>query len=89
MRCLAWTVALLTISAMTTTSLLAAEIDIPPRPASKNFSMQQGPPNCNRWTDECVNCVRGAGGEPPACSNIGIACQPKAIRCLTPEAPAR
>ena len=38
--------------------------------------MQQGPPNCSRWTDDCVNCSRGAAGA-PICSNIGFACQPK------------
>ena len=62
----------------------AAELAIPPRHAPKvqgDFSMQAGPPNCSRWTDECVSCSRGAAGEAPVCSNIGIACQPKAIRC--------
>jgi hypothetical protein len=28
--------------------------------------------------------MRGAAGEAPVCSNIGFACQPKAIRCLSP-----
>ena len=63
----------------------AAELAIPPRKAPKdagNLSMQSGPPNCSRWTDDCVNCTRGAKDEPATCSNIGIACQPKAIRCL-------
>ena len=35
-----------------------------------------------RWTDECVNCTRGSDGKGPTCSNIGFACQPKAIRCI-------
>jgi hypothetical protein len=63
----------------------AAELAIPPRKAPKdtgNFSLQSGPPNCGRWTDGCVNCTRGAKDEPTTCSNIGFACQPKAIRCL-------
>ena len=68
----------------------AAELAIPPRIApkaiskeiSKDVSVQTGPPNCARWTDECVSCTRGANGEPAVCSNIGFACQPKAIRCL-------
>jgi len=63
----------------------AAELAIPPRNTPKvpsDISMQAGPPNCSRWTDDCVNCTRGAGGAPPTCSNIGFACQPKAIRCL-------
>lgn len=65
----------------------AAEIEIPPRRAPPNLSMQKGPANCSRWTDGCVNCSRGAGGEPPVCSNIGFACQPRAIRCLRPAVP--
>jgi hypothetical protein len=63
----------------------AAELAIPPRGTPKvqgDFSMQAGPPNCGRWTDECVNCTRGPDGAPPTCSNIGFACQPKAVRCL-------
>jgi hypothetical protein len=63
----------------------AAELAIPPRNTPKkpgHFSMQSGPPNCSRWTDDCVNCTRGAKDEPAVCSNIGFACQPKAIRCV-------
>jgi hypothetical protein len=67
-------------------AVAAAELAIPSRPApkatTKDVSVQTGPPNCTRWTDECVNCTRGAQGEPAVCSNIGFACQPKAIRCL-------
>ena len=65
----------------------AADIDIPRRPAPANHPVQQGPANCSRWTDQCVNCSRGAEGEPPVCSNIGFACQPQAIRCLSPAVP--
>jgi hypothetical protein len=76
-------VALMTIA----TAATAAELAIPPRKPPADVSMQKGPPNCARWTDECVNCARGAtSGEAPVCSNIGIACQPKAIRCLAPQA---
>ena len=88
MRRFALTVALVTISVAASASLRAAELDIPARrPPSENVSMQKGPPNCARWTDACVNCTRGAEGEAPVCSNIGIACQPKAIRCVS-SAPA-
>jgi hypothetical protein len=64
----------------------AAELAIPPRSAPKelkNISVHSGPPNCSRWTDDCVNCARRGKGESPVCSNIGFACQPKAIRCLS------
>ena len=73
-------VALMTIA----TAATAAELAIPPRKPPADVSMQKGPPNCARWTDECVNCARGATtGDAPVCSNIGFACQPKAIRCLS------
>ena len=78
------TIAVMTIAA---DAVVAAELAIPSRKPPADFSMQKGPRNCARWTDECVNCARGAtAGEAPVCSNIGFACQPKAIRCLTPEA---
>jgi hypothetical protein len=67
---------------------VAAELPIPPRSTpskSKNFSMQTGPPNCSRWTDDCVSCTRGTSGASPTCSNTGFACQPKAIRCLSAQ----
>jgi TPR repeat protein len=37
--------------------------------------------SCRSWTDDCVTCKRDAGAE-LACSNIGVACQPKDVRCL-------
>jgi len=65
----------------------AAELAIPPRlvpkNTSKDISIRTGPPHCSRWTDSCVNCTREEKDQPPVCSNIGFACQPKAIRCLS------
>jgi hypothetical protein len=81
-------VALLTIS-FAGAAALAAEIELPPRQAPENVSMQKGPPKCSRWTDDCINCSRSTDAEAPVCSNIGVACQPKAIRCLSPEAPVK
>jgi hypothetical protein len=37
--------------------------------------------SCAAWTDDCVTCSRKEDAE-LACSNIGIACQPKDVRCL-------
>jgi hypothetical protein len=82
-------VALLIVSAIVGSAAIAAELDIPPRHAPANVSMQKGPPNCGRWTDDCVNCARSTEGEAPLCSNIGVACQPKAIRCLSPAVPVK
>ncbi|CAN5138444.1 hypothetical protein BH10PSE10_BH10PSE10_22860 [soil metagenome] len=65
----------------------AAEIDVPPSPAPKELPVQVNQPNCARWTDDCVNCTRGTNGDAPVCSNIGIACQPKVIRCIATDVP--
>jgi hypothetical protein len=67
----------------------AADLEVLPRRAPAELQVQRGPVNCSRWTDQCVNCSRGAEGEPPVCSNIGFACQPQAIRCLSPAVPQR
>jgi hypothetical protein len=76
-------VVLVTLTGLAGGTADAADLKIPSRSAAPEVSIQQGPPNCSRWTDECVNCSRGASGEPAVCSNIGFACQPKAIRCLS------
>jgi hypothetical protein len=75
-------VALLVLASQATT-VLAAEIEIPPRRGHDNVSVHKGPPNCSRWTDGCVNCSRDDKDAEPICSNIGIACQPKAVACLS------
>ena len=85
MRHFALAVAVLAMAGLTGSSVHTAELEIPPRKPVEAVSMQKGPPNCTRWTDECVNCTRGADGDAPVCSNIGIACQPKAIRCIGAE----
>jgi hypothetical protein len=36
---------------------------------------------CQEWTDSCRTCRRAEADE-PVCSNIGVACQPKAITCV-------
>ena len=86
LRLLALAVALLAPSGLTGSSVRTAELDIPPRPSPDDLSMQEGPPNCTRWTDGCVNCSRDVEDEAPVCTNIGVACQPKAIRCISPPA---
>jgi hypothetical protein len=41
--------------------------------------------SCIEWTDGCRGCRR-YGPDDVSCSNIGIACQPKEIRCTVPGA---
>lgn len=65
----------------------AADLEIAPRVAPEDISVHKGPPNCSRWTDGCVNCSREATDQAPVCSNIGFACQPKPVRCLSPAGP--
>jgi hypothetical protein len=82
-------IAIVTAVLLGGSAVIAADLAIPPRKAQpekapREISVHQGPANCGRWTDECVSCSRGAAGEAPVCSNIGFACQPKAVRCLSP-----
>ena len=74
-------------AALSLTGVRAAELEIPPPGKPRELSVYVNQPNCTRWTDECVNCTRGDGGKAPVCSNIGIACQPEAIRCLGADSP--
>jgi hypothetical protein len=63
---------------------LAADMDIPRHPPTTAILVHKGPPNCSRWTDDCVNCARKSADSPPLCSNTGFFCQPKSVRCLQP-----
>jgi hypothetical protein len=81
------TIAVVTAALLAAGAASAAELTIPPRMLPEDISVQKGPPNCGRWTDECVNCSRDAEGDAPVCSNIGFACQPKPVRCLSPAVP--
>lgn len=84
MRRFLLTLAILVTASIASGAVFAADIEIPKRIAPKETSVHNGPPNCSRWTDDCVNCSRGANGAPPICSNTGFSCQPKAVRCLQP-----
>jgi hypothetical protein len=46
-------------------------------------AVQAPPPGCAVWTDRCVTCSHKAGQV--SCSNIGIACQPRAVECVRSE----
>jgi hypothetical protein len=61
----------------------AAPAELTPGQASADWAQSYGQRNkdCLEWTDTCVNCVRAQSGENFSCSNIGIACQPKEVRC--------
>jgi hypothetical protein len=53
--------------------------------AAADWMQEYGSRNkdCLEWSDTCVNCVRAQSGENFSCSNIGIACQPKDVKCVT------
>jgi hypothetical protein len=55
----------------------------PATPADPSVQSGAGLPACLVWSDGCVTCERAEGKI--SCSNIGIACQPQAPRCLKAE----
>ena len=62
--------------------LQASAADLPqPRIVRSVQSYGDSNKSCTSWTDGCVTCKRDEKAE-LACSNIGIACQPKGVRCL-------
>jgi hypothetical protein len=78
---------------------LAADLPLKPRtePAPVQAPAQSPggasplqPPSatCREWSDGCRTCVRAADGA-VSCSNIGIACVPKAAVCTASDTPAR
>ena len=52
----------------------------PVAPTDPSVQSGAGLPACLAWSDGCVTCERADGKI--TCSNIGIACQPQAPRCL-------
>jgi hypothetical protein len=68
------------------TALEAAASEPTANQASSDWMQNYGGHNnaCLEWTDTCVNCVRTQSGGDYSCSNIGIACEPKEITCVTP-----
>jgi hypothetical protein len=53
---------------------------MPQTPADPSIQSGAGLAACFAWTDGCVTCERAVGEI--TCSNIGIACQPRAPQCL-------
>lgn len=67
----------------------ASDLDLtPPHEPAHDLPLRPDLPGCDRWTDDCVTCTRAKENNAPACSNIGIACQPKTVRCLSSESPS-
>jgi hypothetical protein len=48
-------------------------------PASSEFAAPD--PTCIEWTNLCRVCKRSVRGT-STCSNVGVACQPEALRCI-------
>jgi hypothetical protein len=81
------------ISAYLAGTIVVAEQTAPPAPPAGEPPSIQGygdvDTNCQQWSDACRACGRGNDGA-PVCSNIGIACQPKAVQCTArKEVPAK
>jgi hypothetical protein len=72
----------LVMSCLAVGSVLAAELTKQPNnrstrtPAEKSIFVAPDA-TCLVWTDGCRNCTK------EACSNIGTACQPGEVRCLS------
>jgi hypothetical protein len=65
---------------------VARAADIPNFPKARPAPAAQGtglPANCLEWTDGCRVCTRQADGG-TACSNVGIACVLRPVRCTRP-----
>jgi hypothetical protein len=65
---------------------LAADLPLKPVPASEQADTNPLTPptaTCSEWTDGCRTCARAADGT-ASCSNVGIACVPKARQCTLP-----
>lgn len=59
-------------------SSIALAQPAPTAPEPGDFSPPE--PTCIEWTNLCRLCKLSDSGT-PVCSNIGIACQPEALRC--------
>jgi hypothetical protein len=59
---------------------LPAKLSVPPDDPAVQAHLR----GCMVWTDRCVTCEREAAGR-ISCSNIGIACQPRAVECVRSE----
>ena len=76
---------------------LAADLPLEPKtepapapvqaPADAN-PLQPPSASCREWSDGCRICVRAAD-DAVSCSNVGIACTPKAVTCTAADVPAR
>ena len=86
-----WMRNLLCAAALVAASLsLAADLPLKQQqPAASATTSPMTPPTatCREWSDGCRSCQRVTDGE-VSCSNVGIACVPKAVQC-TADIPAR
>jgi hypothetical protein len=77
---------ILTVLILLTGASFSAELSLPERPQAagqSGLSMHgfgDREPGCQEWTDMCHTCSRGTDLA-LTCSNVGIACQPQAIKC--------
>jgi hypothetical protein len=81
----------LALAALLLVGASAQQRPVPLDPNSEEASMLgygDREKSCSEWTDACMTCTRASNGD-PLCSNIGFACQPKAISCVKRNEPAK
>jgi hypothetical protein len=66
---------------------LAADLPLRTQQPAATSPMTPPTATCREWSDGCRSCQKAADGE-VSCSNVGIACVPKAMQC-TADGPAR
>ena len=81
-----WIILAATIAFAASLNAAASELNLtPPQAPAQDRPLRPDLPECDHWTDDCVTCWRESKNEAPVCSNIGIACQPQAVRCIGGE----
>lgn len=83
MRTVAFVIAAALLALPTRAADLPVQGKPAPAPSENIHAYGDSNPSCQVWTDGCRRCDRTNGA--PNCSNIGIACQPGAVTCVTPK----
>ena len=82
---------LASVALLVCTAAFAQQPPVPADPGAADpsvYDFGDKDKTCFAWTDDCRSCQREADST-VNCSNVGIACQPAAVRCTARQAPAK